>query len=320
MEDGEANALPPSTPPLPGNEEHPTDDKDPTTGTMQTETFSIPAGKTQIPPKVTPTYADVTASPTMTAPGTTPMMPARKLAGVFQGTMARKHDLFIKVMFPTDSNPRDPVKNARAQLLEYFKMLIAVDATAILYKWDKEKDLAADACLKPNALPTTLTGLQSYADQFRPNAEGGDCWCSLRVGFNKEPDEFMAELRGQASVRKWVAKKQALQTAFTEVAGWLLYLPQATDVDYWTSQINAWIKNKLPREAGTPPVIIGLDFRAIYDGISKEAQKKMSKDERWANAWSMLFVNEEKRPELPVTFAPSSAHPLSAIYAMCPPV
>jgi hypothetical protein len=111
-------------------------------------------------------------------------------------------------MFPTDANPKDPVKNARNQLLEYFNMLLAVDATAILYKWDKDNDLAADACLKPMALPTTLTGIQSYADQFRPNAEGGDCWCNLQVGFNKDPDEFMAELRAQASVQNGLQRSR----------------------------------------------------------------------------------------------------------------
>jgi hypothetical protein len=185
MEVDEATPLPPPTPPLPGSEEHPSiEDQEPTTGTEQTETTPITVGKANIPPKETPTYAAVAASPTMPALGTF-VSPAHQLAGIFQGATARKHDLFIKVMFPTDTNPKDPVKNARNQLLEYFKMLTTVNATAILYKWDKEKDLAVDACLKPNALPTTLTGLQSYADQFRPNAEGGDCWCSLRVGFNK---------------------------------------------------------------------------------------------------------------------------------------
>ena len=281
-DDATPPASAPPTPPPPGSDEQTSDAQEPSPETGQPDAPLPPAGKAEVPPKKPPkTYAAAMASHSGRAPDTI-APPARSLAGVFQGTATRKHDLYIKVMFPTDTNPKDPVKNARNQLAEYFKMIIAIDAHAILYKWDTAKDLTVDACLKPSALPTTLTGLQSYADQFRPTAEGGDCWCSLRVGFDKDPDEFMAELRGQASVRKWVAKKQALQTAYTEVAGWLLYLPQATDVDFWTGQINAWINNKIPREAGTPPVIIGLDFRAIYDGISKEAQKKMSKDERWA--------------------------------------
>ena len=242
-----------------------------------------PLGAPSHSSSATMTYAAATAhAPAMAAPEHAKKPGGLKLASVFHLSVARGNTLFIKVMFPYDANPTDPVKTARAQLMEYFRMLLSVDDTTILYKWNKDKDLGSDACLKPSALPTTLTGIQSYADQFRPVKEGGDCWCNLRVGFTCDPDEFMAELRAQATARKWVAKKQSLQTAYTEIVGWLLYLPQATDTEYLTAQINGWIKHKIAREAGTPPMVIGLDHRAIFDGLSREAQKKMSKDERWA--------------------------------------
>ena len=267
--------------PLDDEEPPPTDAGKATSTTLPPDAPSNSLPKDDIPS--TPTYADAAArAPETVAPDSTKQPAGTKLASVFHSSMTRKNALFIKVMFPYDANPKDPVKTARTQLMEYFQMLTSVDAATVLYKWNKDKDLGSDACLKPSALPTTLTGIQSYADQFRPVKEGGDCWCTLRVGFNKEPEEFMAELRAQATVRKWVAKKQSLQTAYTEIVGWFLYLPQATDVDFWTAQINGWIKNKIAREAGTPPLVIGLDHRAIFDGLSREAQKKMSKDERWA--------------------------------------
>jgi hypothetical protein len=133
---------------------------------------------------------------------------SKQLSGILKATNTKCHALFIKVMFPTEPSSKDPVKTARAQLIEYFKMVKFVDDDAVLYKWDKNADLGADACIKPSALPTTLTGIQSYANQFWPKSEGGDCWCELHLGFNINPDEFMGELHAQAASRKWWPKNR----------------------------------------------------------------------------------------------------------------
>jgi hypothetical protein len=167
--------------------------------------------------------------------------------------------------------------------MEYHKMLQAMDKTAILYKWEQSNVTKADACLKPTALPTTVTGHQSYADSLCPSADGGDCWCNIRVGFSKPPDEFMAELRAQAGTRKWVAKKQPLQSAHTENVGWINHLPQSTDVDFWADCINSWIEKNIECDDDTPPLVIGLDYRAIYhDGLGQAAQNRLSQKEKWA--------------------------------------
>jgi hypothetical protein len=92
----------------------------------------------------------------------------------------------------------------------------------------------------------------------------------------------MAELRAQAGTRKWVAKKQPLQSAHTENVGWINYLPQSTDVDFWADCINSWIEKNIEREDNTPPLVIGLDYRAIYDGLGQDARNRLSQKEKWA--------------------------------------
>jgi hypothetical protein len=46
---------------------------------------------------------------------------------------------------------------------------------------------------------------------------------------------------------------------------------------------------------GTSPVIIGLDFRAIYDGTSQEVRKRMSQDEKWAKRAVYVICKRGKR-------------------------
>jgi hypothetical protein len=103
----------------------------------------------------------------------------QSLTRAFNAVLTRKHTLFVKIMFPTTASKTDPTKTARAQLMKYMNMILAVDNSAILYRWEQKFATESDTCLKPSALPTTLTGLQNFAFQFRPNAEGGDCWCSI---------------------------------------------------------------------------------------------------------------------------------------------
>jgi hypothetical protein len=153
----------------------------------------------------------------------------------------KQNSVFVKVMFPVEANPKDPVKAAHSQLIEYFKMVQSVDNSAALLKWGKDTGTALASCANPKALPMTLTGLQSFADQFRPKPEGGDTWCSLHIQFTMDISEFCSELAEQARVRQWVAKCHALQMAYTETVGWILYSLPSMNIEFWTAHINKWI-------------------------------------------------------------------------------
>jgi hypothetical protein len=79
-----------------------------------------------------------------------------------------------------------------------------------------------------------------------------------------------------------MAKRQPLQTAYTEHVGWLNYFPQETDVDFWTAHINLWSAKHHPPDPGKASTLVGLEYCAIYDGLGAEARKRMSDKERWA--------------------------------------
>lgn len=54
------------------------------------------------------------------------------------------------------------------------------------------------------------------------------------------------------------------------------------NTEFWTTHINKWICINFLKDPKTPPPVIGLEHHAIFDGIGKDAQKAMSKEERWA--------------------------------------
>jgi hypothetical protein len=79
--------------------------------------------------------------------------------------------------------------------------------------------------------------------------------------------------------------------------GWLNYFPQETDVDSWADIINHWIEKNFKPEGGKAPTVIGLEYRAIYDGLGMEACKRMTDKERWAKRLYTLSASGAKRLE-----------------------
>jgi hypothetical protein len=89
--------------------------------------------------------------------------------------------------------------------MNYLIMIQEVDEMALLYRWEQKSATEADACLKPAALPTSLTGLQSYAYD-----NGGDCWCQLWIGFIKDPNELVLPCPWQKKAPSFLSSSNLL--------------------------------------------------------------------------------------------------------------
>jgi hypothetical protein len=100
-------------------------------------------------------------------------------------------------------------------------------------------------------------------------------------------DAFCSELAKQACLCQWVAKHHTLQTPYTETVGWILYSLPSMNTEFWTVHINKWIHVNISKDPKYPPPVIGLEHCAIFDGMGKDTQKAMSKEERWANKQCM---------------------------------
>jgi hypothetical protein len=103
----------------------------------------------------------------------------KQLAPVFENTAKRKTTVFIKVRLPVEKKPTDPTNAARTKLKELGEILIQQDPSMIIYKYKQTAKDERDACTKLSQLPTTITGLQSYMNGFRPSTNGGDVWGNL---------------------------------------------------------------------------------------------------------------------------------------------
>jgi hypothetical protein len=126
------------------------------------------------------------------------------------------------------------------------------DPTTIIYKYKQTHKDERDACTKLSQLPTTITGIQSYMNGFRPSSEGGDVWGNLRIGIDSNPVEFMDNLAQEANMRKFWVRKAPLQVAHTEYAGWLYLSTESMHPEETADNANLFIQKYCAKYKRTP--------------------------------------------------------------------
>ena len=217
---------------------------------------------------------------------------------MFENTARRKSTLFLKVRLPVESNPKEPTTAARAKIKELGEILLQQDPSMIIYKYKQTCKDERDACSKLSQLPTTITGIQSFLNGFRPSAEGGDVWGNLRIGINSKAEEFLENASLEANMRKFWLRKAPLQAADTEHVGWLYLSPEAMHPDDTADSVNAFIKHNCAKH-GRSSFVIACERRMIWDDKAKS--KDLSVKERQAKK-ALHFVCEKGREDDATSF------------------
>jgi hypothetical protein len=216
----------------------------------------------------------------------------KQLAPVFENTAKRKTTVFIKVRLPVEKKPADPTNAARTKLKELGEILIQQDPSMIIYKYKQTAKDERDACTKLSQLPTTITGIQSYMNGFRPSTDGGDVWGNLRIGINSKVEDFLENAFQEANMRKFWLRKAPLQVADTDYAGWLYLSTEAMHPEDTADRVNSFIKFHRAKE-GRPAFMIACERRMIWDDKAK-ATKEMNIKEKQAKK-ALHFVCEKDR-------------------------
>jgi hypothetical protein len=148
----------------------------------------------------------------------------QRLALVFVASNACTHMLFIRMKLPIPDHTAKPnpdaTKEGSKSLKLFMEMMVQIDPTAILYKWQQTKPDEWDACVRSTHL--TITGLQAFMNGFRPTPEGGAMWGGFCIGFNSDEANFFANLQEKGRMHDFWSKKAPLQTANTDIAAFCI--------------------------------------------------------------------------------------------------
>jgi hypothetical protein len=205
--------------------------------------------------------------------------------------------LFIKVKLPVESKPTDPTSAAHTKLKELGKILQQQDPSVILYKYKQTAKDEKDACTKLSQIPTTITGIQSYMNGFRPSLESGEVWGSLRIGINEKAADFLESASQEANMRKFWLRKAPLQAAETEYAGWLYLSHKGMHPEDTADSVNTFIKHNCEKK-GRIPFVIACERRMIWDDKSAKSKDLTIKEKQAKKAlhfvckkvtWKMLW-------------------------------
>ena len=188
-------------------------------------------------------------------------------------------DINLKILVvPKGGNMMD---HFRHHFLEWILMIQEnVDPSFIVFAY-LPKDLAhkSDALYKPKDHGKTLSNIQKYANNVRPQMKEQISYMNLQVGFDAEPIEEVIRDMHAVSQGKAQVYKSPLQAAFTEQIGWLMPSYKGQSLKETEDFINGMIEQihtghavmpKYPVQNNlTDPPKVALIFKPIFDGMSK---------------------------------------------------
>jgi hypothetical protein len=178
-------------------------------------------------------------------------------------------------------------------------MMINLDPTMIFYKYKQTNKDERDACNKLSQLPTTITGIQSFMNGFRPTPEGGDLWGNIRIGIDSNATEFIENASQEANMRKWWIRKAPLQVADTDYAGWLYLSTEAMHPEETAQSINTFI-HKVCIQKKRTPFLIACERRMIWDDKAKPSRVLSVKEKQAKKA--LHIVCEKGRAADAISF------------------
>jgi hypothetical protein len=150
----------------------------------------------------------------------------KHLAPVFANMAKMTTILFIKVKLPVESKPMDPTSVARTKLKKLGEILLQQDSLVIFFKYKQTAKDERDASTKLSQIPTTITGIQSYMNGFRPSLESGDVWGSLRIGINEKSGRIFGECLSGSQYAKVLPAESAFTGSRNGVCRVVVFEPQ----------------------------------------------------------------------------------------------
>jgi hypothetical protein len=135
-----------------------------------------------------------------------------------------------------------------------------------------------DACTKLSQIPTTITGIQSYMNGFRPSLEGGDVWGSLRIGVNEKAADFLENASQESNMQKLYAR-------------WLYLSHEGMHPEETTDSVNAFIKHNCDKK-GRNTFVITCKRRMIWDDKSAKSKELTIKEKQAKKALHIFFAKK----------------------------
>jgi len=184
----------------------------------------------------------------------------------------RKHILYFDLQIqPAQSTSKSCTASHQSAFMTAFKTLQEVDNTLSVFPYGQTNTPPEDLVMKdPDSLGTTIASLTKYCKGFFIRDTYSRMFLQVLLGFDQEPNFILSNAKAVLKSLKAGLYFWPLQMANTKTLGWLFGLHENTDLHFLTKFLEDQMK---VHTTHTTPLLLGLKYKAIWDGTNKSDQK-----------------------------------------------
>jgi len=186
-----------------------------------------------------------------------------------------KNKIYFSLQVPPAALATDQTVTSSAKLNAYHQSLVKViealtkiDDTLVFWPYEYPNSPELDLLNNPSALGESIHQIQQFFDKFHINKNLSLCYVNCLVGFNMDYDRFMESATVMLEDVPAKLYKQSLQVPHIAPLGWLFGMHEDISVSMFEQLLNQMVSSIAPNQM--PAIQLGLSFKPIWDGTSKE--------------------------------------------------
>ena len=176
-----------------------------------------------------------------------------------------------------------PTQQLEKSLKEWYKQLLLMDPTLVIYEFEDTSPNTAIMSLKN--MPSDFTIMKKYFNNINVKPNGGHTWFQVWLGHDESAENLLMNMKHWSSQSDTYIYKKRLQHKYTSKDYWLLWSTERMDTSALHSEISTLIKRYTKQE---------FNFSFNFTFVRKENQQNKDKT---PSKWNKALVLEVKREE-----------------------
>ena len=199
-------------------------------------------------------------------------------------SIKRNHNVYYSVKLCIEKGPI-PTKQLELALTTWYKQLLLMDSSVIIYKFENETP--QEAILDSKNLPTDFSTMKQFFNNVNVKPNGGHTWFQVWLGHDEPYDNILTNMKHWSSSSDTYMYRKRLQHKYSSKDYWLLWSTERMDTEVLHNEVSGLMKKYSKKEFA---------FSFNFSFLRKEQQYDKKKDNE-SNKWNKALVIEVKRED-----------------------
>ena len=176
-----------------------------------------------------------------------------------------------------------PTKQLEKALITWYKQLLLMDSSIVIYKFEGE--VPDEAIIGSKNIPSDFSTMKQFFSNVNVKPNGGHAWFQVWLGHDESCDNILTNIKHWSTSSNTSMYRKRLQQKYTAKDYWLLWSTERMDTEALHDEVSTLLKKYSKKE---------FIFSFNFSYIRKETFNKSNNDSKWNRALIIEVKREEK--------------------------